>query len=71
MGSRKIICGCFNIKEDMIIRCIKDGANTIEDISKVTNVGMCCGRCKRSVKRLIKQYGKPKKKFSLINIFFK
>lgn len=71
MGSEKLICGCFNIKEGLIIHHIKNGVNTIEDLEKVTNIGVCCGRCRGKVKKLIKQYGEKPKKQCVLNKIFK
>lgn len=70
MTSGKLICGCFNIKESLIIYHIKNGANTIDKLEEVTNVGACCGRCRGKVKKIIKRYGeKPEKKCFLGRIF--
>lgn len=41
----EIVCYCSNVSEQKIIKAIKDGAKTLQDISNMT--GACTlGRCK-------------------------
>ena len=52
----KIICRCEEITEDEIIKAIKDGATTVDEIKKFTRAGMglCQGRtCRRTVEKIL------------------
>jgi NAD(P)H-nitrite reductase large subunit len=52
----KIICRCEEITEDEIIKAIRDGATTVDEIKKFTRAGMglCQGRtCRRTVEKIL------------------
>lgn len=55
----QIICHCFSVSEDDIIKAITvDGAKTLEDVSKLTSAGLACGRCKGLIENILKKYVK-------------
>lgn len=62
----KIICRCEEVYEKDIIKVIKEGATTIEEIKRKTRAGMglCQGRtCRNLIATLISQHtGIPKEK---------
>lgn len=52
----KIICRCEEITEEEILKAIKDGATTVDEIKKFTRAGMglCQGRtCRRTVEKIL------------------
>lgn len=53
MNERKVVCGCYNVKEDTIVELINDGINTVEEIGEVTKAGTGCGRCKCGIRKVI------------------
>ena len=64
--SSKIICHCFSVSEDDIIKAIvENGAKNFDDVSKLTSAGLACGRCRGNIEALIKKYSKPDKKEKL------
>ncbi len=58
-GTSPIICHCFSVSEQQIIDAVvKNGAKTFDDISKITNAGLACGRCKENIQSIIDKYSK-------------
>ena len=56
---QNIICHCFSVTEQQIVDAIvKNGAKTVEDISKITSAGLACGRCKENILNILKKYVK-------------
>ena len=52
----KIICRCEEVTEDEIIKAIKDGATTVDEIKKFTRAGMglCQGRtCRKTIEKIL------------------
>jgi len=52
----KIICRCEEITEEEIIKAIKDGATTVDEVKKFTRAGMglCQGRtCRKLVEKIL------------------
>jgi len=55
INNSSIICHCFEITEDEIIKAIKEnGAKTFQDISKITSAGLACGNCRRAIEGILK-----------------
>lgn len=48
-----IICSCFNVGEQKIKKCLKDGAKTTDDIGKMCEAGTNCGSCLPEMQKLI------------------
>ena len=62
-AASKIICHCFNVSEDEIIKAVVEGgAKNFDDVSKLTSAGLACGRCKENIENIIKKYVKSDKK---------
>lgn len=58
-AGENIICHCFSVTENQIKDAItNNGAKTLDDISKITNAGLACGRCKDAILNILKQYVK-------------
>lgn len=50
----KVICKCFNIKEDAIIKAIRaNNLKTVEDVTHFTKAGGACGKCKGDIQAII------------------
>lgn len=52
----KIICRCEEVIEDEILKAIKDGATTVDEIKKFTRAGMglCQGRtCRKTIEKIL------------------
>lgn len=53
-SSSKIICKCFNISEETIIKAIHTNKLTsVEDITHFTKAGGACGRCKGEIQKIL------------------
>jgi len=53
-SSSKIVCKCFNISEETIIKAIHTNKLTsIEDITHFTKAGGACGRCKGEIQKIL------------------
>ena len=58
--SSKIICHCYGVSENEIIKAIVDnGAKNFDDVSKLTSAGLACGKCRANIEDIIKKYVKP------------
>ena len=65
-GSSPIICHCFSVSEQQIIDAVvKNGAKTVDDVSKITNAGLACGRCLGNIQKIIDKYVKKEDKTPL------
>ena len=53
-SSSKIVCKCFNITEETIIKAIHTNKlTTVEDITHFTKAGGACGRCKGEIQKIL------------------
>jgi ferredoxin-NADP reductase len=50
----KAVCRCFSVGESQIIRVIKQGANSIEQIAEATGATRGCGGCTCDVEKIMK-----------------
>ncbi len=48
-------CFCVGVTEKTIKEHIKNGAKTVEEVSKKTECGTHCGSCKPKIQKLIDQ----------------
>ncbi|WP_434797860.1 (2Fe-2S)-binding protein [Terrisporobacter vanillatitrophus] len=53
MAQGKIVCGCYKVTEEEVIKAIKNGADTVEKIGKVTKAGTGCGNCKGGLQQIL------------------
>ena len=52
--SSKIICKCFNVSEEAIIKAIHTNKlTTVEDITHFTKAGGACGKCKGEIQKIL------------------
>ena len=51
----KLICSCFDVRENTINTVIKAGTQTVEQLGKELKCGTNCGSCKPELKQLIEQ----------------
>ncbi len=50
----KIICRCFNVSEEAIIKAIRlNHLTTVEDVTHFTKAGGACGRCKGDIQKIL------------------
>ena len=54
MKRDKFACNCKNITYGMIEDCIKNGADSYEDVEKQLRFGTGCGKCKEFIRYLIR-----------------
>ena len=53
-SSSKIVCKCFNVSEETIIKAIHTNKlTTVEDITHFTKAGGACGKCKAEIQQII------------------
>ena len=53
-NENKIICQCFDVKEDLIVDVIKkNNLKTIEEITNYTKAGGGCGKCKNELQKIL------------------
>ena len=55
MNRSKEACHCRNVTYGMIEDAIKNGAETIEDVQRVTGAAKGCGQCKDFLNYLIRE----------------
>jgi len=52
--SSKIVCQCFNVSEETIIKAIHTNKlTTVEDITHFTKAGGACGKCKAEIQQIL------------------
>ena len=49
MDTNKTACNCHNVRYQMIIDAVKDGADTYEKLQEMTGCGTGCGQCSEGV----------------------
>ena len=50
----KIVCHCFNVSEETIIKAIRaNHLKTVEDVTHFTKAGGACGRCKGEIQKIL------------------
>ncbi len=49
----KNVCRCKTVSIDTVVEAVKNGADTVEKVSEVTNAGTGCGRCKSIISNII------------------
>jgi len=54
--SRGLVCTCNMVSENEILKVLKSGARSTNDIQKSTRAGTGCGRCLTSIDRLVEEY---------------
>ena len=53
-SSSKIVCKCFNVSEETIIKAIHTNKLTsVEDITHFTKAGGACGKCKGEIQKIL------------------
>lgn len=51
----EIICHCEEIRYKEILKAIKSGATTVDDISNATNAGIACGTCIETIEDILEE----------------
>ena len=52
--SEKIVCHCFNVSEEAIIKAIRTNhLTTVEDVTHFTKAGGACGKCKGEIQKIL------------------
>lgn len=52
--AEKIVCKCFNVSEEAIIKAIRTNhLTTVEDVTHFTKAGGACGRCKGEIQKIL------------------
>jgi len=49
-----ILCQCAGVEEDTVRRLIRDGAGTVEEISRRCGAGQTCPPCQSEIAKLLK-----------------
>ena len=55
IDENQVVCGCFNVTVQDLVKAIENGANSFEEVQAVTKVGTGCGKCVESNKALVSQ----------------
>jgi NAD(P)H-nitrite reductase large subunit len=53
IDENQIVCGCFKVTAQDIVKAVKNGAKSFEDVQAATKVGTGCGRCVQGNKALV------------------
>ena len=56
MDLDKVVCYCQNVTNGMIKDAVDHGANTLQEVQKITGAGTVCGSCLENVQHLIDQF---------------
>jgi len=55
IDENQVVCGCFKVTVQDLVKAIKNGAKSFEEVQAVTKVGTGCGNCIDSNKALVAQ----------------
>ena len=55
INENQIVCGCFKVTVQDIVKAIQNGAKSFEEVQAATKVGTGCGNCVESNKILVAQ----------------
>lgn len=55
IDENQVVCGCFNVTVNDLVKAIKNGANSFQEVQLATKVGTGCGNCVDSNKALVAQ----------------
>lgn len=53
IDENQIVCGCFKVTAGDIVKAVRNGAKSFEEVQKITKVGTGCGNCVESNKALV------------------
>ena len=56
----KLVCLCNFVDEKEIISFLKKGANSTQDIQKLTRAGTSCGKCLPLIDEIVEKYKNKK-----------
>lgn len=57
VGEEKIVCKCFSVTDQKIIRAIKENnLKTAEEVTHYTKAGGGCGKCKPEIQKLLNEF---------------
>lgn len=57
VGGEKIICKCFGVTDQKILRTIKENRlTTVEQVTNYTKAGGGCGKCKPEIENLLSEF---------------
>ena len=51
-----IVCICKNVNTAQIVKSVKGGARSLEDVRNETGASSCCGKCQFKVNALVSDY---------------
>ncbi|RLJ70453.1 nitrite reductase (NADH) large subunit [Hydrogenivirga caldilitoris] len=55
-----IVCNCNAVTKGDIVRCIREGCKTLEEIQERTRASTSCGSCQELVEQILRQFVKEK-----------
>ncbi len=70
-NKEKIICNCFGVSESDIIKAIKNGAKTLDEIKEINYAGGGCARCIPNIKMLLDRYVKKDTEVNSVQFILK
>jgi NifU-like protein len=57
VGEEKIVCKCFSVTDQKIIRAIKENnLKTVDEVTHYTKAGGGCGKCKPEIQKLLNEF---------------
>jgi NifU-like protein len=57
IGQERIICKCFSVTDQKIIRAIKENnLKTVDEVTHYTKAGGGCGKCRPEIEKLLKEF---------------
>lgn len=54
----EIICHCNQITYETIVKAIHNGANSVEEVTELTNAGIACGYCIETIEEILEDLKK-------------
>lgn len=71
-NAKKIVCNCFGVSEEEIIKAIKEkGAKSLDEIREINYAGGGCARCVPNIKILLDKYAKVDTRLNPVQFILK
>ena len=56
MNMEKLACRCHNVSYGKIYDAVRNGARTVEEVSRATGAGTGCGKCREFLDFLVRDF---------------
>ena len=70
VNKKQLVCFCNHVTAPEIIKVLRNGADTTDEIKKFTAAGTGCGRCLNEIDSMVKKYSSDIKQDAQLRLRF-